>query len=212
MKWTPFKREKSFKRICSLVCEPSHDSKAPKIKRGDQIFHEFPGYDIIEREGLIDTLQMIKDVYDKDTIDPRNKSSCDPPPVKRIHAIYGINLPTEISSVYRRKDTYFTGSNLKNLYKLDSKAMLWDKKAGYVVKDGILMETSKTPQAVANGRQVSGDGTVPFWSLQHCQTWKAPDREVTVVELDKAEHREILADGRFHAALLDYCRITKENV
>ena len=177
------------------------------------MFHEYSGYDIIEREGLIDTLQMIKDVYDQDTlIDPRKKSSCDPPPVKRIHAIYGINLPTETGSIYKRKDTYFSDSKLKNLYNLDSKAMLCDKKCGYVVKGGILMETNQTPQAVADGRQVSGDGTVPFWSLQHCKSWKAADREVTVVELDKAEHREILADSRFHAALLDYCRIKKESV
>ena len=74
------------------------------------------------------------------------------------------------------------------------------------------METKKTPQEVAGGRKVSGDGTVPYWSLQHCKTWKGPKRDVTVVELDKAEHREILADARFHKALLDYCRIEKESV
>ncbi len=213
MKWMPFKKEKSFRRICSLICEPNQEGISPKIVKGNRLFHEYAGYDIIEREGLLSTLQMVKDVYDSDSsLDPRNKSSYDPPPVKRIHAIYGINLPTEIGSIYKRKDTCFSESKVMNLYKLDAKATLGDKSDGFVVKGGILMETNKTSQAVAGGRKVSGDGTVPYWSLQHCKTWMADNRDVTVVEIDKAEHREILADVRFHTALIDYCRITKESV
>ena len=69
-----------------------------------------------------------------------------------------------------------------------------------------LMETSKTKQSVAKKRQVSGDGTVPYWSLQHCKTWNSKERAVTVLELDKAEHRDILADSRFHAEVLRYSR------
>jgi hypothetical protein len=181
----------------------------------DKIYQEFPGYDIIEREGLDDVLEMIKDVYDGDSIlDPRQKSSCDPPPVSRVHAIYGVNLPTEIGSVYMRKDACFSESKLKNFYKPDTKATLGDKnKTGeYTVKGGILMETNRTPQTAAGGRKVSGDGTVPYWSLQHCKTWMGPNIDVTVVEIDQAEHREILADVRFHKALLDYCRIQKKSV
>ena len=216
MKWIPFHKEKSSERICSPICQSEMEGRSPHIVRGDRVFQEYPGYEIIEREGLTDALKMIKDVYDGDSkLDPRNKSSYDAPPVRKIHAIYGVNLPTEIGSIYKRKDTYFSGSNLKNLYKLDSKAILAENHKhnhGYVVKGGILMETKKTPQAVAGGRKVSGDGTVPYWSLQHCKTWASAQREVTVVEIDKAEHREILADARFHEALLQYCKIRKESV
>ena len=52
----------------------------------------------------------------------------------------------------------------------------------------------------------SGDGTVPYdWSLQHAQEWAAGQCDVIVdAEIDGANHREILADERFHAVVLDY--------
>ena len=177
-----------------------------------ETYQEFAGHDILEREGLDGTLTLIRDVYDKDAkIGPRTKSSSDAPPVQRIHAIYGTNLPTEVGGVYKRKDNALAQNHLRNLYQLDSKACV-DGTSGYTLKQGILYETPKTRQAVAGNLAVCGDGTVPYWSLQHCKTWESSGRRVSVVELDKAEHREILADARFHQALLDYCRIQKEPV
>ena len=56
-------------------------------------FLKSTGYDIIEREGLTNMLHLIRDVYDKDSDHgPRDLSSTDAPPVKRVHAIYGINV------------------------------------------------------------------------------------------------------------------------
>ena len=207
VKWIPFNKEKSFRPICSPITRPDPDSEPLHLYKRKEEYQEFSGYDIIEREGLNNTLQMIKDVYDGDNplLGPRTNSSSDPPPVKRVHAIYGINLPTEIGAIYKRKDCCLSEEKLKNLYKLDKKATV-DSKTGYLIKDGLLMETPKTSQKVASDRHVCGDGTVPYWSLQHCKTWASGEREVTVVELEKAEHREILADSRFHKALLDYCR------
>jgi hypothetical protein len=212
VKWFPYDKEKSFRSICSPICRSDPDGEPLKIRKKEKEYQEFSGYDILEREGLKTTLQMIRDMYDSDaTLGPRSKSSCDAPPVKRVHAIYGINLPTEIGGVYKRKDVCLSECRLKSFFKLDRKASL-DPKMGYVVEGGLLLETSKTHQRAADGRQASGDGTVPYWSLQHCKTWKAPDREVTVVELERAEHRGILADSRFHEELLKYCRIKKEAV
>ena len=47
---------------------------------------------------------------------------------------------------------------------------------------------------------------VPYWSLQHCRTWQSEKCNVKVHELDQAEHREILADSRFHEVLIDYVK------
>ena len=46
------------------------------------------------------------------------------------------------------------------------------------------------------GGRRSGDGTVPYASLSYCTHW---DREidVTIEELEGAEHREILKDKTF---------------
>jgi hypothetical protein len=205
MKWIPYNKEKSFRTICSPISKPDPDGERLKIFRKQKEYQEFSGYDILEREGVDQTLRMIKEVYDDDAFEPRSISSSEAPPVKRVHAIYGINVPTEIGGVYKRKDSCLSEDELKNLYVLDTKASV-DHKSGYVVKSGVLMETPKTVQKVANNRSVCGDGTVPYWSLQHCNTWKSPDREVSIVELDRAEHREILADSRFHKALVKYCR------
>lgn len=223
MKWIPYdSKERSLPPLCSPVCQPhpETDSSTRKSKRPNlhithsskkhQTYQEFAGHDILEREGLTRTLQLVAAVYDADSdLGPRTKSALEAPPVQRIHAIYGINIATEVGSVYKRKDNSLSQHHLTNLYQLDTKAQV-DARSGYSIKQGILYETPKTRQA--GGLTVCGDGTVPYWSLQHCKTWESEDRRVSVVELDRAEHREILADARFHEALLEYCKIKKESV
>jgi hypothetical protein len=104
-----------------------------------------------------------------------------------------------------------TENRLESLFKPDKKATI-DQRTGYNISGGVLLETPKTKQSVAKDRQVSGDGTVPYWSLQHCKTWKSKDRMVTVVELEKAEHRDILADHRFHNEVLRYSQVHARDV
>ncbi|KAG7368984.1 lecithin:cholesterol acyltransferase [Nitzschia inconspicua] len=203
LKWHPFVNTKSFRRKCSSICQPSTNAPHLPVKRKGQDYHEFPGYDLMEREGLGYMLDFVKQAYDGDKLLPRSLSSVDPPPVNRVHAIYGINLPTEIGAIYKRQDTCLTENRLESLYTPDRRSHI-DTKTGYSISAGVLMETPKTKQSVAKNRQVSGDGTVPYWSLQHCKTWDSRDRMVSVAELEKAEHRDILADNRFHAEVLRY--------
>lgn len=212
LKWLPYDSKKSFRKVCSPVCQPSDDAPALPIrhKRDGGTFQTFPGYDLLEREGLTQTtLQCIKGSYDGDRLGPRTLSSEEPPPVKRIHAIYGINLPTEIGAAYRRNDTCISANHLESLYEPDNMATIDKASTGYLMKGGVLFETPHSEQKVVGGktRRVSGDGTVPYWSLEFSKTWNGiGGRVVTVEELEKAEHREILADPRFHAAILKYCR------
>ena len=210
IQWIPYNKTKSLRQICSPIAQPSSDGLLPAqhlgVKAKGIAYQEFSGYDIMEREGLEDILRVIKTAYDNDAkMGPRSISSSQTPPVKRVHAIYGINLPTEMAGVYERKDTCLSNDRLRNLYKLDSKATV-DQASGYTVKGGLMFETKHTKQTVAGGRRVSGDGTVPYWSLQHAKSWQGPSCEVSVVELEGAGHREILADPRFHKAVIDYCR------
>ena len=209
IQWIPYNQTKSFRNICSPVARPSSNGSSTLhlgVKAKGMDCQEFSGYDILEREGLEDILRVIKTTYDSDAkMGPRSFSSSQPPPVKRVHSIYGINLPTEMAGVYKRKDTCLSNDRLRNLYRLDSKATV-DPTSGYTVKGGLMFETKHTKQAVAGGRCVSGDGTVPYWSLQHAKSWQGPSCDVSVVELEGADHREILADARFHKAVLDYCR------
>ena len=203
LKFVGFNKSKSYRRICSPVCRPSSNAVQLPITRNNDTYEEFSGYDIMEREGLQQSLQFIKDNYDKDKYLPRSHSAMDPPPVKRVHAIYGINLPTEIGCVYTRQDACLSDNMLQSLYVPDKKAII-GKNTGYTISGGVIMETHKTKQKIWGNREVSGDGTVPYWSLAHSKTWNSAERKVTTNELDKAPHREILADSRFHKAVLDY--------
>jgi len=147
-------------------------------------------------------------IPDNDHLNPR---SCnDYPPVKNIKAIYGINLPTEVGAIYKRKKIIAERKDkVKARFELDENAKLPDDSL-WVNDDGILFETKDTPQTVVDEGIVtcSGDGTVPYWSLQHVNTWK--DKcNVEVIELEGARHREILADERLHELLIDH--VTIEN-
>jgi len=203
LKWVKFKKEKSFRRICSPVCRPSPNAIQLPITKNNDKYEEFSGYDIMEREGLQRSLQFIKDNYDNDKYLPRSHSAMDPPPVKRVHAIYGVNLPTEVGCIYKRQDVCLSENMLQSLYVPDKKAII-GRNTGYMISGGCIMETKKTKQKIWGDREVSGDGTVPYWSLAHSKTWNSKEKEVTVQELDNAPHREILADSRFHEAVLNY--------
>jgi hypothetical protein len=152
-------------------------------------------------------LRVVKTTYDNDAkLGPRSVSPSQPPLLKRVHTIYGINLPTEMAGVYERKDTCLPNDRLRNLYTLDSKATV-DRASGHAIKGGVMFGTKHTKQTVAGGLRVPGDGTVPHWSLQHAKSWQGPSCEVSVVELEGAGHTgEILADARFHKAVVDCCR------
>jgi len=176
------------------------------------------GYGILKNEGYESALCSISDYYDSDPLAPRDGSKA--PPVKNIKAIYGINIPTEVGAVYRRRKAVVERKHkVVSMYKLDHYARAEPKGLdGYVLEKGILRETRETPQMLDGPTKFkssatateflrcSGDGTVPYWSLQYVRTWEKHCK-VSITELDGAEHRAILADGRFHKTLIDYVTI-----
>ena len=160
--------------ICSPVCHPSDSSvnngkeivNLTHAKRDDVEYKPISGFDIISREGVKHVLTAIQKEYDTDPLDPRGWTSSDRPPVKRIKAVYGINLPTEVGAVYRRRQAVVDRDDtVLNVHRLDTKARVVDENSGYVTKGGKVLETKNTVQP--DGKKISGDGTVPYWSMQH---------------------------------------------
>ena len=146
-------------------------------------------------------LKFIKSRYEDDPIGPRTRSALDAPPVSRIIAIFGVNKPTEIGAVYRRRCLLVKDDHkVEKMHTLDPSARLVSNKGGLTLKGGVLLETEK-------GAGKSGDGTVPFASMDHCRSWDNHGCKVTVVELQGADHREILADSNFHQTVLKHVAI-----
>jgi hypothetical protein len=77
------------------------------------------------------------------------------------------------------------------------------------LNNGIIWETEETVynvksvDGIINRVKRCGDGTVPYWSLQHAREWSA-QCHVVIDEIVGATHREILADERFHEIVLRY--------
>jgi hypothetical protein len=156
--------------------------------------------------------KLVETKYEADPLGPRQASSADVPPVKKVFAVYGINLPTQIASVCCRSSpvVYKKGRLVPN-FTIDEAASFSDDEVtkGYEITDGKILETSATPQKdFLTGEMVtkSGDGTVPYYSLQQPQFWKKnnPECDVEIREIEGAEHRMILDNKEFHDILLKY--------
>lgn len=204
--------EESNKCQVAELCQKGHSQHITLqyVKKGNKEleYEAASGYGMLKKAGLGTTFNCITGNYDNDHLNPR---SCnDHPPVKNIKAIYGINLPTEVGAIYKRKKIIAERKDkVKARFELDENAKLPDDSL-WLNDDGILFETKDTPQTVVDGDIVTccGDGTVPYWSLQHVNSWK--DKcNVEVIELEGARHREILADERFHKLLIDH--VTMDN-
>lgn len=200
--------------VCSPIGQPHEDGGRPialaKPKAPEVKYEARSSFDMLSREGVGTTFAAIQKQYDADPLDPRGRTSFDRPPVSRIKAVYGINLPTEVGAVYRRhKVVVDRKDTVLNFHRLDTDARVVDEESGYITKGGKLLETKETVQP--DGTKASGDGTVPYWSMQHVKTWNSNVCHVTVDTLDGAPHREILADSRFHDLLTSYvCRVKEE--
>jgi len=198
----------------------SRRRKYNTIHHDKVVYDSWHGKDLFDKDGFCsNTFHTYEEYYEKDPLGPVTKSAMDAPPVNCVRSIYGINVPTEISAVYRKNPVVIIGDS-----KADCRFMI-DKSAafprtdiddpavrammeGYQLKDGIVTETPETLQNVpgtTEQRRCCGDGTVPYWSLVHCLNWKDSIPIVTADELEGAVHRPILSDKRFHALLQKYC-------
>ncbi|ELR22939.1 phospholipid:sterol acyl transferase [Acanthamoeba castellanii str. Neff] len=124
----------------------------------------------------------------------------DAPPVKRLFAIYGVNLDTEMFYFYRRdrKGELVFDRDVKDTADFQ----------GYTMREGIGYETKDTVQGTLRSStglhgHRSGDGTVPYVSLNYCTEWRQ-DLELRIEELEGVEHREILNNRLFFRLLIEH--------
>ncbi|GKY96096.1 hypothetical protein MPSEU_000569800 [Mayamaea pseudoterrestris] len=180
-------------------------------KDGKSHYRALRGDELLMAEGLDQVLALCRYLYSNDELGPRTVSSMEAPPVRRVKAIYGVNLDTEVGAVYKPATRMLINNHLTSLHVLDASARLVPR-ASHRVMNGIIFETKTTPFCMDGSTTIrrSGDGTVPYWSLQHVRSWASPTCNVQVNEIEGAEHREILANKKFQALLLDYVQWTVE--
>eukprot|EP01127_Copromyxa_protea_P016158 TRINITY_DN4751_c0_g2_i1.p1 TRINITY_DN4751_c0_g2~~TRINITY_DN4751_c0_g2_i1.p1 ORF type:complete len:758 (+),score=144.55 TRINITY_DN4751_c0_g2_i1:77-2350(+) len=194
------------------VSEADLDSKIedPKSKRPNTVFSTRDGkkeftcvpYDQFFK---ITKTENMKDLYNKyyaaNPYYGEGDKKTQPPPVNRLWNIYGVNLETEKFYLYH------VSSNGK--WRLDTKSKL--NFPHHVVKDGMVFETSKTPQIFLSDLKKkhatrSGDGTIPYESLTFPQRngWSDSIPMFEHKELNKCEHRDTISTGVFFKLLVSY--------
>ena len=133
----------------------------------------------------------------------------EPPPVENLWSLYGINLPTEVSYYFKPHKTD------ESRYVLDPDSDVFSNQKigrinprGLSIVGGIGYETKDTFQASARVNK-SGDGTVPYCSLSYATYWEQlakttdiPLKHVKTIEIDAAEHREMLSNQAVIRAIL----------
>jgi len=193
------------------MCRPA---KAKGESEGAD-FKQYSAINLIRLEGCTHQVDLWKGpYYDQDPC--KNTRA---PPIENVHAIFGVNRRTQVSYAYKRKSYVEEKGNLYNKYELDKSAKITGslERQGLTIEAGVIYEGSHTVQSKpgSTGSTVeraigSGDGTVPFSSLQHVRTW-ATDTNVTVDEMPGVEHRAILADPNFHELLRKYLLVSPDS-
>ena len=168
--------------------EESSDLIKHKSKRGVG-YMPLSARELMQREGMTPAFR----VWDEMAQDPLSPRTTGPPPKVNMKAIYGVGLRTEVGAVFRKKARVIHNNNqekIEVLHELDTAAR---------IAKGVDANIS-----IEGGKVMSlGDGTVPHWSLQHAETFQETC-SVSLEEIDGAEHREILADSRFHKILIEH--------
>ena len=70
---------------------------------------------LLSIEGLSNAIQLMNETYGKDPIGPHSLSAFFPPPIKKVIAIYGINLPTEVRLVLCKNHDLLLECTLPNV-------------------------------------------------------------------------------------------------
>lgn len=240
MKWEPPPSNENDDLSNPIAMIPSHsksqfapipDIRSTRANDDKKDYIPLSGQAMLREEGLEDSfVALARERYSPqvDNVGPRDRSSHERPPVKRIYAIYGINLDTAVSTICKRVPSYHEDETPEELqarprFEVDSETCLGggdnsgQTSSGHKLEDGTLVEHSGTPQInLLTGERIhrSGDGSVPYYCLQQSQVWANEIRtdpnaikrgdKIRIEELEGAEHRAMLSDERFHALLVDY--------
>eukprot|EP01116_Phalansterium_solitarium_P003591 TRINITY_DN14402_c0_g1_i1.p1 TRINITY_DN14402_c0_g1~~TRINITY_DN14402_c0_g1_i1.p1 ORF type:complete len:877 (-),score=239.38 TRINITY_DN14402_c0_g1_i1:38-2668(-) len=192
MSLIPYKPELYFGDQMRLVYTKRDDGAWVGLTYPDS-FHE---------AGCGHLLDLYKDYYLSDECfgGADGEAILQPPPVKRLYAIYGVNMDTELFYLYKK-----SSNGTLHLGSAPSAAFGGD----YKIEAGIGHETEKTKQPIIKlltgeeGRR-SGDGSVPYASLNYCALWKDDIEYLKIDELERVDHRHILSNRLFFQRIIEY--------
>lgn len=170
--------------------------------RPHEVYDRVSLSDILRLEGCAGVEKTWEEHFVGDPLyDHIGQNDC--PPVKRVVAVNGVNVPTEVALVLcvnrKRLDSK---SDLLCRYGLDSEAALvpsTDLARRCSIKGGVVLEEPR--RGSEKEAWPTGDGTVPAVSLFRAREWK-DQLQYREINLDGAGHREMLADARFHDAVI----------
>ena len=190
------------------------------------------GLEKVLQKGAPLALQYYRSFYVTDSLflSKRDDDECPSvfqrPPVNRLWCVYGVNLPTEVS--------YYFKASSRGLH-LDASADKYSKKKvsivnprGFTISGGVAFESRDTYQPTIRETK-SGDGTVPFCSLNYPSVWMKEEKErrrrkrkrmkekgteereeererefcVLNFEIDGAEHRDMLTNEGVFDVVID---------
>eukprot|EP01124_Arcella_intermedia_P007606 TRINITY_DN14694_c0_g2_i1.p1 TRINITY_DN14694_c0_g2~~TRINITY_DN14694_c0_g2_i1.p1 ORF type:complete len:582 (-),score=153.21 TRINITY_DN14694_c0_g2_i1:14-1525(-) len=130
-----------------------------------------------------------------------------PPPVRKLHSVYGVNIDTEVSAYYKpdvsKQQRIHSIFKAKTFYKQT-------QQQGVSSKKGIIFETRDTEQLILEETQGikacrSGDGTVPYASLNYPIQWRDSIPELLFTELESCPHTEQPNVEEFFSILVSSC-------
>lgn len=119
----------------------------------------------------------------------------DGPRIRRVVAVHGINHKTEVMYALRVNTLRVKPGVLHTRFVFDDEAELLRPQQGRSISGGIIYEEPGGPTP-------SGDGVVPFDSMEHCRSW-APSVQVKVEHVEGAQHRDLLLHPRFMEVLAE---------
>lgn len=141
-------------------------------------------------EGIGDTWKT----YYRD--DPLYDDRCSgKPPVRRMRAVHGVNVPTEIAFALRVQSVRLKQSKILTRLVLDDEAEM-GKVEGCSLSGGVVRRTGTS-------HSLSGDGVVDLQSLDECRRWARDGLACELTYLPGVEHRAMLADAHFHQTIKD---------
>lgn len=144
-----------------------------------------------------EVLQVVWDFYDRDPLYDSTGHN-DKPPIKRVLAVHGVNVKTEVQFALRVNTQRLKPDVLCTRFILDDETELVKPVPGVSIAGGIVYEEP-------GGWHPAGDGVVPFASMEHCRAWGS-DMEVSVEHVDGCSHRELLTHPRFMEVLSEAVR------
>ena len=172
-------------------CSSAYQFQCPSDKAA--VYEAIGAKEVMRIERCEEILNTWRRYYEEDPLYDDLRQRC--PPLKKIRAVHGVNVPTEAAYALRVQTIRLKQSEILTRLSFDDEATMSDIH-GRCVGGG-------TVHASGSNNALSGDGVVPLESLDECRNWAKVGLECELTCLQGVEHRAILADPHFHQIIRD---------